>query len=347
MIAISAQAATGSINAIDPSSFSYLNAAYQDRFKPYLTEASGQPASGDANTKAIEKKATDQQNNDIVIANQFNSLIKSIYFNFNLDTGKIDAAKNYFIERISKTKSVDPVTSAAPFIPADLEMTIDGVSGILMGNAFTIPEDRLPLSLRGVPGKPKVGFIVAGLVHTIQENQWLTKIKGQMIKLRDASATSSVEAVNKLQTSIKRRTFDSSGAAVITGEGYPVAQSDINFANQYTGGILPATQLADGTFQIASIEKQTGRYWLQPNPNYTSKLVQVTVPLRNGSTTVSVHPDLAAKLNPAFTEISNQGLQKYIVSSAGGLAVRNVTGGTVLSFHAWGFAIDLNASLYG
>jgi len=343
MVAISAQAATGSINAIDPSSLSYLNANYQDRFKPYITEGSGDPVSGNAATKAIETSPTDQSNNDLTVAQQFNTLIKNIYSNFDLDLDKVETAKNYYIERISKTKSEDSVTSAAPFIPADLEITIDGIAGILIGNAFTIPEDRLPLSLKGEPGKPKVGFIVSGLSHTIQSNQWLTKIRGQMIKLRDVSTTEAVGEVNKRQSALKVK-IDTEQGRFIVGDGYPVAQSDIAFANQYTGGTLPAVQLADGTFQIARIEGS--RYWLQPNPSYISRLSNVTIPTSTGDVTVKVNPAFAAKLIPAFAEIRQQGLEKYIVDVAGGLAVRNVTNGTALSFHAWGFAIDINASVY-
>jgi hypothetical protein len=68
-------------------------------------------------------------------------------------------------------------------------ITLDGIGGIIMGQAFTIDQDRLPLSLKNVndPTHTKVGFIVVGLTHTIQNNQWLTKIRGQMIKLRDTT----------------------------------------------------------------------------------------------------------------------------------------------------------------
>jgi len=212
MIAISAQAATGSINAIDASSLSYLNANYQDRFKPYVVEGSGQPNSGNTETKVTDTKKDEQVNNDLAIGEQFNIMVKSIYSNFNLDIDKIEASKNYYIERVSKIKSTNQVTSAAPFIPANLELTIDGISGILMGNAFTIPESRLPLSLRGTEARPKVGFIVVGLAHTIQENQWLTKIRGQMIKLReDIYATDSVAEVSKRQTPLTRVSSTSTG----------------------------------------------------------------------------------------------------------------------------------------
>jgi GH24 family phage-related lysozyme (muramidase) len=183
MIAISAQAATGSVNATDHSSLSYLNRNFKDRYKPFIQD----PSNGKSGTDTNTKSTVDGTSNDQKAAEMFNEHVTSIYSNLQLSADKINLAKNYYIERMSKVKSGDPITSAAPFIPADLEMTIDGISGIIMGNAFTIPEDRLPLSLRGENGLAKVAFIVTGLTHTIQNNEWLTRIKGQMIKLRDES----------------------------------------------------------------------------------------------------------------------------------------------------------------
>jgi len=179
MIAISAQANTGSVNAKDHSSLSYLNENFQDRYKPYIQDASNGESGNNSNSK------NNEESNDQRAAELFNDHIINIYSNFKLNTDRIALAKNYYIERMSKVKSGDVITSAAPFIPAELEMTLDGISGIIMGNAFTIPQNRLPLSLRGRDGLAKVAFIVTGLTHTIQNNQWLTKIKGQMIKLRN------------------------------------------------------------------------------------------------------------------------------------------------------------------
>jgi hypothetical protein len=194
MIAISAQAATGSVNSIDGSSMSYLNRNYVDRFKPFITDASANPAGTGAATKTTTAAAGKLPNNDVTVAEHFNTMVKNVYSNFTLDVARIETAKNYYIERLSKVKSEDPITSAAIPIPADLDMTIDGIAGIVMGNAFTIPESRLPLSLRGENGVPKVGFIVAGLVHIIENNEWLTRIKGQMIKLRETAKYGTVTA---------------------------------------------------------------------------------------------------------------------------------------------------------
>ena len=193
MIAISAQAATGSVNATDHSSLSYLNSNFEDRYKPYIQDATNGNAGSDVNTKGNELS------NDEKAAQMFNWHVTTIYSNLLLNPEIIDLAKNYYIERMSKVKSGDPIVSAAPFIPAELEMTLDGVSGIIMGNAFTVPQNRLPLSLRGKNGLAKIAFIVTGLTHTIQNNEWLTKIKGQMIKLREkAEIPKAAEIIGKV-----------------------------------------------------------------------------------------------------------------------------------------------------
>jgi hypothetical protein len=193
MIAISAQAATGSVNATDHSSLSYLNSNFEDRYKPYIQDATNGKAGSNVNTK------NNDPSNDRKAAQMFNNHINSIYSNLLLSPEVIDLAKNYYIERMSKVKSGDPIVTAAPFIPAELEMTLDGVSGIIMGNAFTIPQNRLPLSLRGKNGLAKIAFIVTGLTHTIQSNEWLTKIKGQMIKLREKTEIpKAAEIIGKL-----------------------------------------------------------------------------------------------------------------------------------------------------
>lgn len=229
MIAISAQAATGSVNATDPSSFGYLNRNYRDRFKPFVSDA---PSNTPSTNTTGGNNDTTKSNNDLAVADHFNQLVSSIYSNFNLNITQIESSKNYYIERLSKKKSTDIVTTAAPFIPADLEITIDGIAGILMGNAFTIPEDRLPLSLRGKNGVSKVGFIVAGLSHTITDNQWLTKIRGQMIKLRGTNKYSTVVNVDRIQDRwavlpiVNRSNFQ------LTGN---VVEDAIDFIKRYEG----------------------------------------------------------------------------------------------------------------
>jgi hypothetical protein len=190
-IAISAQANTGSVNSTDHSFFSYLNVNYTDTYKPFVQDVAVTKITAPKKNTGKGTEETEQDRieiNDIKLAGQFNQHVISIYsINGNLSKTKVDMAINYYINSMAKIKSDDGITVAAPFIPANLSLTLDGISGIIMGQAFTIPESRLPLSLRGDGNYTKVGFIVVGLTDVIQNNQWLTKIRGQMIKLRDTT----------------------------------------------------------------------------------------------------------------------------------------------------------------
>lgn len=200
MIAISAQAATSSVNATDHSEFSWLNQNFKDRYKPYIEDASKSDATPPPVNK-VDKSNNQSSNtqpvikpNDQEAADKFDDHVQSIYKNYRLLEDATNAQKNYYIERMSKVKSEDAVTSAAPFIPAEIEITMDGISGIVMGNAFNIPPQRLPNTYKE-NGFPRVGFIVNGLTHTIENNEWVTKIKGQMIKLREQSGLKASVAI--------------------------------------------------------------------------------------------------------------------------------------------------------
>jgi len=203
VIAISARSDTdSSINSTDASSFTYLNRGFKDRYKPYITDSSKNTANNTTNqdntydknqyvTQIINKNKaittiTKIQNSDQVSLQLFNSLVKQIYAGSTLDDSGIDSTKNYYKELISKIKSNDPITVSSPFIPANLEFSMDGIGGILKGQAFLIPNDRLPISLQDDYNSEysKVGFIVTSLKNSIQNNEWITSIKGQMIRIR-------------------------------------------------------------------------------------------------------------------------------------------------------------------
>ena len=190
IIAISGQSNTAAVNSTDHSAFSWLNSNFVDRYQPKISDSSTINSQLDNNQLTQEEQNTIEANSNKA-ASQFNQHVVSIYQGgVALSKDMVSAAVNYYINGMAKVKSEDGITVSAPFIPANINITIDGIAGIIMGNAFTIPEDRLPLSLRGQAGanrNTKVGFIVVGLTHTLDNNQWLTKIRGQMIRLRDST----------------------------------------------------------------------------------------------------------------------------------------------------------------
>ena len=224
MLAISAQAATSSINATDHSEFSWLNQNFKDRYKPYIEDASKSSATPPPPNK-VDKTNNQSSNtppvvkaNDQEAADKFDDHVQSVYKNYRLLEDAINAQKNYYIERMSKVKSEDAITSAAPFIPAEIEITMDGISGIIMGNAFNIPPQRLPNTYKQ-NGFPRVGFIVNGLTHTVENNEWVTKIKGQMIKLREQSGLKASVAIPTGKQTDNPLNGSTGGGALVAGGG--------------------------------------------------------------------------------------------------------------------------------
>lgn len=83
----------------------------------------------------------------------------------------------------------------AGLIPLELNLTIQGLGGIKIGQAFTVSEELLPQRYRG-----EVGFLITGLDHKIQSGRWKTEIKAQMIiisKYETDNVTIDVEQINK------------------------------------------------------------------------------------------------------------------------------------------------------
>ena len=73
-------------------------------------------------------------------------------------------------------------TSFVSVIPLEFNATLDGISGIVIGNLFKIQKDRLPRAY----GKTNIGFIVFNEEQKVTAGgDWTTDISGKMIVLDD------------------------------------------------------------------------------------------------------------------------------------------------------------------
>jgi hypothetical protein len=78
----------------------------------------------------------------------------------------------------------DPVPRLSAVIPLQFNLKLDGISGIVIGNVFKLPKNRLPFSYR----EDDIYFIVMGEEQSVSSKQdWTTSIKGQLILLRKES----------------------------------------------------------------------------------------------------------------------------------------------------------------
>lgn len=125
------------------------------------------------------------------LANVFNQQIQNIYnTGVSYNVGDVEQMKNFYIDSILQVKgknysstNIDSIT-ATGVLPLALNITLSGIGGIPLYEAFTIPVNRLPAQYIK-NGRQRIGFTVMGLNHTIENNQWLTTIRAMMIPLPD------------------------------------------------------------------------------------------------------------------------------------------------------------------
>jgi hypothetical protein len=243
MLAISANSnyenkATLSTNG---DSFGFINSSYRDR---YITNR-GEITSGSNDFK---------NNNDTlkISAQQFNNAISDFYSKINPSQTSVSHATNYYIEKMALVKNSEYATRAAAMIPVSVNFTTDGISGMSMGQAFTVPDTLLPYTYttRKISGAPEdhsknVGFAVVGLTHTIENNQWNTAVRANMIFLKDKTEfTGSVVKVDTRKGLFGVSEFNEAPNTVderlgsVNFSNYPAVSSsysNIKFGSGYLG----------------------------------------------------------------------------------------------------------------
>jgi murein DD-endopeptidase MepM/ murein hydrolase activator NlpD len=102
-------------------------------------------------------------------------------------------------------------------IPTKLSLEMDGIGGMVIGNMFRISDDIIPKGYKGSPpgssspnAGAKIGYLVTGLGHSVQNNDWVTRIDAQFIVLdepmgsisnKDIAENYKVQAINRIATS--------------------------------------------------------------------------------------------------------------------------------------------------
>jgi hypothetical protein len=88
----------------------------------------------------------------------------------------VDSGGNFKGQPIAQTAAKP--TSA--IVPLKFNATLDGIGGIIIGNVFKLPKERLPRGYK----EANIAFVVMGEDQDITSGQdWTTKITGQMIML--------------------------------------------------------------------------------------------------------------------------------------------------------------------
>lgn len=162
-IAIGATATDTSINDSVPL-LGKWNLGLTDRVKQASQGLLSQNQTND-NSKASE-----------ALAKNFETIIDYIgntYVNWKLPSSQdITKAKSALAAIVKHDLAVKTQKGNFPskgFIPIDLSVEIDGISGVLQYQKFSLTPNVLPPSYEN-----KIDFLIQGIDHTIQNNEWVT-----------------------------------------------------------------------------------------------------------------------------------------------------------------------------
>ena len=166
MATISAQA-KGNIPGENATGLSKLNKGIVDRI---VTTKLG------AESLGVEDKSK-------IFTKQINIIttyLKSLYKDLSYQQKNIDTLKSINRDVSLYTTGEDSInekTSSPFFIPFNLSLEMDGLSGMKNYERFAITEQILPYSYRSGDQGGVIDFLIKGVSHTIANNQWKTKIE--------------------------------------------------------------------------------------------------------------------------------------------------------------------------
>jgi|LakMenEpi03Aug12_release.lakeMendotaPanAssembly.Ray.scaffolds.fasta_scaffold16237_3 hypothetical protein len=169
-ITIGAQA-NGYIKGEDATAFSKWNRGLDDRILPIKTNKGETQADRDA--KAAKQAQLGQAY--LSIQQEYLNYIQGLV-DYTWDEEKVSEFSSILTNMITFAQSAtavntDTATGILGFLPINLNMTIDGISGIKIYQQFAVDSSFLPYNYGST-----LQFLIRGIAHRIQDNQWTTSI---------------------------------------------------------------------------------------------------------------------------------------------------------------------------
>jgi hypothetical protein len=191
MLVIAAQATTGKTKqaAVNASAVAKWNEFVKDRIAPTKVDSTDGDATGAKTGNETQNQgAAGSEGGADTPDNQLSRHLKGVYCTFRYNVEDVEAARNTLSEKFKARQANQETTEGSAMIPLEFSIKMDGISGILVNQAFVIPPERLPISYQtsGNPSSTKLGFIVRKVENSIENNQWVTSISGQSLVLPNA-----------------------------------------------------------------------------------------------------------------------------------------------------------------
>jgi len=180
IIAIAAQSREN-VASLQSSTYNYMNRGLKSRLFPIISE----------NLEDIEKEAAREQN---ILLNNIQNLLEYVnnkivnfgsMYDFEKNKSTFNTLLNNFLVKVDKG------TNYRAIIPVSLEISIDGIGGVIIGQIFTINKDIVPKEY----AEKKVGFIVTGISHEISRPDWVTTYQTQFCLLNQDDRQKEISSI--------------------------------------------------------------------------------------------------------------------------------------------------------
>lgn len=132
------------------------------------------------------------------------SIWSDLYSNINrgvVTAKQVERAKNPCIDlfkyEVGALTNQDIIPGVG-FLPIDLELTMDGLSGMKLFESYTADDRLLPINYRN-----KIQFIVTGISHKIANNDWTTTVTSISGPKWDGFITKSAPKIKVLKPNLK------------------------------------------------------------------------------------------------------------------------------------------------
>jgi hypothetical protein len=223
IVAIGAQTGGGQLGLENDTMVGFNNGV-KDRLKPIINAMNTSKSDNDAGVQ-LENLLT----NLFPIYEFISWMGRSWIGDFEADFEVTEASKYEGALRdliaIFRALSKNPIKFKA-IIPTKLSLEIDGISNLIIGHMFNIHPDLLPKGYKtdGDVGR-RLGYILTGIGHTINDNGWTTKLEGQTIILEDPDGG---EEINWFDIVLKIGSGSGSGSGSEgSGSGGELKKTDI------------------------------------------------------------------------------------------------------------------------
>jgi len=169
-IVIATQGQNGGIKDFSEDVLTYqrLNIDIRDRFAPQI-----KPALPPSKNTQVQSK----QEQEKVAQKLFDHLYKIYSLDELVDPSTMSNLLKAFNDTSNIQQKYYKDKNSTLLIPLDINLKIDGITGILPYNAFLLPENRLPLRYQN----SNIAFIIFSIDHEFESNQWNTILKGQLV----------------------------------------------------------------------------------------------------------------------------------------------------------------------